>query len=419
MRVLVYGINYAPELTGVGKYTGEMCEWLRRRGHDVTVVCAPPYYPAWHVIPPYRSWQYSVEVVAGVRVIRCPLWVPKRQTALLRALHLFSFAVSSFPVVILAAFRGRPDTVFFIVPTFVGTVAALVPAYLVGARSWLHIQDYEAEAAFSLGMLRASWMKRIIAAVERSALRLFDCVSTISPSMLELTRTKGVSPDRLVHFPNWVDTASIRPLSGPSPLRQSLGIGPDQRVALYSGNLGEKQGLEIVVDAARTLRERKDVLFVICGEGAARERLGRRAAGLENVRFVPLQPAERLNELLNLADIHLLPQRQDVDCFVMPSKLLGMMASGRPIVASARHGSDLSNTVCECGLVVPPGDGDGFARAVIELLDNPERAQGLGVRARELCIDKWDVSETLTDLERSLLKLLDAKTVKLSGDDCA
>jgi colanic acid biosynthesis glycosyl transferase WcaI len=237
--------------------------------------------------------------------------------------------------------------------------------------------------------------------------------------MLELTKAKGVSQDRLVLFPNWVDTTAIKPLPAPSPLREEFGIAPEQRVALYSGNIGEKQGLEMIIAAARMVRQRTDLLFVICGDGAARLRIERSAEGLTNVRFFPLQPLERLNELLNLADIHLLPQKQDVECFVMPSKLLGMMASGRPIVASARQGSDLSDIVSECGLVVPPGDSDGFADAVLKLMDDQELTQRLGQHARQLSIEKWDVSEILTSLERSLLKLQKADTAKLSADKYA
>ena len=115
MKILIYGINYAPEPTGIGKYTGEMAEWLAGRGHEVTVVTAPPYYPAWKVAPGYSSFLYRREIRNGVRVVRCPLWVPRRPTAVKRLLHLLSFALSGAPVVWAHAF-WKPDVVFAVAP---------------------------------------------------------------------------------------------------------------------------------------------------------------------------------------------------------------------------------------------------------------------------------------------------------------
>ena len=98
MRFVVYAINYRPELTGIGKFSGEMAEWLVAKGHEVRVVTAPPYYPQWRVLGHYRSWHYRRESLNGVKVWRCPLWVPSRPSGLKRILHLASFALSSFPV---------------------------------------------------------------------------------------------------------------------------------------------------------------------------------------------------------------------------------------------------------------------------------------------------------------------------------
>jgi colanic acid biosynthesis glycosyl transferase WcaI len=204
-------------------------------------------------------------------------------------------------------------------------------------------------------------------------------------------------------FPNWVDTALIRPL-GDVQLRREMGIGGDDFVALYSGSLAAKQGLETVIEAAWLLAE-SQIRFVICGEGPRRERLHSAAAGLPHVSFMPLQPVERLNQLLNVADVHLLPQRASVADLVMPSKLTGMLASGRPVVATAHLGTQVAQVVNRCGLVVPPEDATSLAGAVVRLASDPALCRRLGAAARELAVQEWDKSKVLTAFENELLAL--------------
>src|SRR5262249_19743019 len=193
---------------------------------------------------------------------------------------------------------------------------------------------------------------------------------------------KGVDERRCVFFPNWVDTASIFPMPEPSPLRREFAIPDDAVVTLYSGSMGAKQGIEQLIDAARLLVDRPMIRIVICGDGAGLAKLQSMAGGLPNVRFLPLQPAERLNALLNLADIHLLPQKPSVADLVMPSKLIGMLASGRPVVATAQEGSEVASVVGQCGVVVPPQNPSTFAAAIAALSEDPRRRAALGVKAR-------------------------------------
>lgn len=386
MRFLIYGINFPPDLVGIPKYTGEMAHWLAVNGHEVRVVTAPPYYPAWRVGEGYRAGQYRRERSswangAAADVWRCPLWVPEHPSGLKRLLHLASFAASSFPVMLRQA-AWRPDVVVVVEPTLFCAPAALLAARLSGAKAWLHIQDLEVDAAFDMGLLPKGRVSRAALAFERWLLRRFDRVSTISEAMCDRVLGKGVDAERVGLFPNWVDVRSIAPMAHPSTFREELGLGDDTRVALYAGNLGEKQGLELLVDAAQRLRDRRDLVFVIAGSGSGRQRLENLAEGLPNVKFLPLQPLERLNDLLNLADVHLLPQRADAADLVMPSKLTGMVASGRSVVATAAPETQVSKVVADCGVAVPPGDGAAFANAIVALVDDAERRAAFGAAAR-------------------------------------
>lgn len=402
MKILIYGINYAPEMTGIGKYSGEMAGRLAIRGHEVRVVTAPPYYPEWQLGKGYRAWRYSREKLDGVDIWRCPLWIPQKPSGLKRILHLLTFALLSLPAMIIQL-RWRPDVVLVVVPALFCAPGAAVIGRLVRARTWIHIQDFEVDAAFNMGLLRVGWLRRVLLGIERWLLRRFDRVSTISRRMLERLAAKGVPPSQLVFFPNWVDTDQIYPLNRSSLYRKELCLGKNEIVALYSGNMGQKQGLEIVIEAARKISSEKNVHFVLCGEGAASANLRRLAKRLQNVIWLRLQPADRLNELLNLADIHLLPQRADAADLVMPSKLTGIFASGRPVVATAAEGTEVWSIVNSCGVSTPPGDVNALAEAIKNFAHDPDKRRLMGMNARKYAEQYLDKKAVLERFEHQLV----------------
>ena len=404
MRILIYGLNYAPELTGTGKYTAEMAEALQQQGHDVHVVCAPPYYPEWKIAPGFSGWRGARETRNQVRVWRAPLWVPARPSGLKRMIHLASFAAASLPALATRAF-WRPDIVMAIAPSLLNAPAALALARVTGAHSWLHIQDFEVDAAFDLGLLKSPRAGRFALAVERALLRRFDVVSTISAKMVERAIAKGVAPSNVFSLPNWVDISAIYPLDRVNTFRVELDIPDNAKVVLYSGNMGAKQGIEILADAAAALSVRQDIVFVFCGNGATKADLQNRCEGLANCRFIPLQPVKRLNELLNLADVHVLPQRGGAADLVMPSKLTGMFASGRAVIAMARPGTELYNVVEPRGVTVPPEDVDALTEAIEALVADPEWRAMLGAEGRafaELHLSPASVLGRLDDRLRSM-----------------
>jgi colanic acid biosynthesis glycosyl transferase WcaI len=405
MKILIYGINYAPELTGVGKYTAEMAVLLANRGHEVRVVCAPPYYPEWRVGEGYASWRYQHETRDGVAIWRAPLWVPSRPSGLKRMLHLATFAATSLPL-LARHVLWRPHAVMLIAPTLMCAPGSLMLARLTRASAWLHIQDYEVDAAFDLGLLKSPRAARTARWIESALLRRFDAVSSITRQMSARATAKGVDASKVVCLPNWVDVSSIFPLGRPSEFRRLLGIPAEQKVILYSGNMGAKQGIETLADAAVALAARKDLTFVFCGSGAAKENLLERCSGLTNCVFLPLQPVERLNELLNLADIHVLPQRGDAADLVMPSKLTGMFASGRATIAMARRGTALYEAVAPRGVVVPPDDVKALAAAITVLASDAERRTALGKAARNYAERALSPESTIRTFEERLAVLL-------------
>ena len=404
MRILLHGINYSPELTGIGKYTGEMAEWLACRGHQVRVVTAPPYYPAWRVRSDYSSWKYQVED-GTIKVFRCPLFVPEAPSAFSRLVHLSSFMMSSLPVM-LGQLAWHPDIAVTVEPAFFCTLTTLLTAKLAGAASWLHVQDFEIDAGFEMGFLpEGGGMSNMAHSLESWIMRKFGSVSTISPRMVAQLEQKGVERGKALLFPNWVDISVIHPLDRVSTLRSKLGLGADKVILLYSGNMGMKQGLELLPVLAQWFAPDVRVHFIFCGDGALRPQLEQAVAGLSNVTMLPLQPMSALNELLNAADVHLLPQRADAADLVMPSKLTGMLASGRPVIATAAKGTQVATAIQGCGIAVEPGDVAGVIDAVLTLADSATLRRHMGARARNHAVEHLGKDRVLERFEQQLLDL--------------
>lgn len=419
MRILIYGINFHPEPTGTGKYTGEMARWLAGRGHEVRVVTAQPSYPHWRVFPGYSAWKYSRQrfdlqddnkKISSVQYAQCsiidvfrsPIWVPHKPNGAKRLFHLASFGLSSVPT-IMRQVRWSPDIVLVVEPTLFCAPQALLVARWSGAKAWLHIQDFEVDAAFGLGDLSSSHLRDWALAVECRILSAFDRVSTISERMVDRLGAKGVDPARSVLFPNWVDTGEIYPLAGPSPFRKELGITDSTVVALYAGSMGKKHGLHLLAEAAHRLSSCPGLRFVFCGKGPEEQAFVDSVKGLANVSLLPVQPPERLNDLLNLADIHLLPQLSDAADLLMPSKLTGMMASGRAIVATVHAGTQLFKVLEGRGIITPPLDVDAFASALLRVVAEPSIRKQLGQEARRYAVSHLNRDEILLRFERTML----------------
>lgn len=406
MKILIHGLNYAPEKVGIAVYTTEMAEALAARGHQVHVVAGQPYYPAWKIAEGHSAFLYESRTQAGVHLTRVPHYIPAQPSGAKRMIHHASFAATSLPPLLTKALSFRPDVVLAVAPSLIGAPMARLTARLTGALCWLHVQDLEVEAAFATGLIsEGGRLARWARGFERAVTGSFDKISSISPQMCAKI-TQNCQPAAPVYeFRNWADIDAITPGEAPSPYRAEWNI-TTPFVALYSGNIANKQGIEIVVEAAQRLRARDDLTFVVCGEGPNRANLERQAEGLGNIVFRDLQPKERLGDLLSLATVHLLPQIAGAADLVMPSKLTNMLASGRPIVATADPHTALGQEVEGCGRVVPPGSGEGLALGIAELLDNEPLRRSSGLAARRRAEERWSKSAVLAAFEAELMKLV-------------
>jgi colanic acid biosynthesis glycosyl transferase WcaI len=367
MRVAIVGINYAPEPTGIPVYSTGMAEYLAGQGHEVTVYTGFAYYPHWRKCPADRGKLFRSETVNAVKVRRHYVYVPGKPTALKRMIHELSFVVSSALGYLLGP---RADlTIIVSPPLFIGIPVALI-AKLKRSLTVFHVQDLQPDAAVDLGMLKPGPLTKFFFALERLTYRMVNRVSTISQGMLEKISAKGVRREKLMLFRNWAHGELISPRDADTRYRRDWGL-EGKFVAMYSGNMGVKQGLASVLDAAAALKSQKDVAFVIVGDGGEKAALMQQAAerDLTNVQFQPLQSMNDLSELLATADVSLVPQKKGVNDIVLPSKLCNLLASGRPVVAASGPDTELGKIINEsgCGILVANEDGGQIAEKIRRL----------------------------------------------------
>jgi len=354
-----------------------MGAWLAQHGHSVDVVTAIPYYPMWKAQEGYSNRWWHKERIEGARIIRCPLYIPSKVTAGKRILHEFSFVAAMIPVWFKTIFKKKYDVVICVSPPFHLGLLPLLYARIRGAKLVTHIQDLQVDAARDLGMINNRFFLNIMFGLEKFILRRSHIISTISPGMQRKIESKGIAPSKIVLFPNWVDEQMIKPLPKSASLRKEFGIRETDKVILYAGNVGEKQGLEIILEVAKAFAADNTVHFIISGNGGGKEKLeaSARDAKLHNIQFYPLQPYDRLSALLATADVHLVLQKKSATDLVMPSKLVSILAAGGLPIVTALPGSTLYQVIDKyhAGILIEPESApalkDAIQRALTENME--------------------------------------------------
>ncbi len=310
MRILVVSLNFAPEETATGFYTGAFAKWLASNGHSVDAIAGLPHYPEWRVREEYAGKGLWKEAMSGVNVFRTPHTVPSGSavSARHRILMEVSFSVASLPwwVRILFA-RRRYDAVISVCPPMQTAVMPWLYGVLRRVPWIFHVQDFQVDAALRLDMLKLGGAGKLLYRIENFLLRRATVVPSITPAMCRRAVEKGGDLDNCWHVPNWADVHGITPGERDNAFRRELGVTSDQVLVIYAGAIATKQGLDVVLDAADSVRSDARYQFVLVGNGSDRQRLEARAAEMKlpNLRFLDLQPRERLSEMLNTADIHL------------------------------------------------------------------------------------------------------------------
>jgi colanic acid biosynthesis glycosyl transferase WcaI len=406
LKLLVYGINYFPELTGIGKYTAEMCEWLAARGHSIEVITAFPYYPKWKTDENYKGKWWHTERIKNVKVKRCPIYIPKKVTGVSRIIHDFSFFLSSSFFWIPVFFKSY-DAVIAIYPPLVTGFYPTVYKWLRRKPFVLHVQDLQVDVAKELGIIKSKSLLAILEKIEKLYINNATVVSSISNGMRDRLILKGVKPDSYFALPNWADLAFIKPSPLDEEYKKELGFSKEDKLILYSGSLAEKQGLEILIKMGQRFISQKGVYFMIVGQGFIKQRMVDQVndLGLQNIKFFDLQPYHKLPALLNMADLHLVIQKKAASDLVLPSKFVSILAAGGAAVVTAAENTGLHQLITEHNMAIlcEPENEEAFFQCLKDhiIKDN----QQTKVKARAYADNHLDANKILLAFEKLLISI--------------
>ncbi|MEP3837374.1 MAG: WcaI family glycosyltransferase [Algibacter sp.] len=334
-KIVIIGINYYPEDSAIGLYSTEKAEYLVSKGFDVTVITGFPYYPQWEIREDYKSKSYLVkETINDVKIYRSKQYVPKDPTFIKRIIHLTSFTIGNF----INLFKvGKPDIVISIIPFTTSSLLGWFLKKRYKSKHWVHIQDFEFDAAIDSGLLSGNkkLVINFLQSIEKFVLNKADIVSTISFGMINKLKSK--TDTNTYYLTNWIDIEKFN-----NKLETHKYLGADTFKILYSGNIGAKQDWAFFIEVLNHLKKLDNIEVIVVGEGAEKDNVLQKIKDFDFVKHYNLVPYEELPALLSSADLHILFQKADVIDTVMPSKILGMMASAKPSIVTGNLKSEVA-----------------------------------------------------------------------------
>jgi colanic acid biosynthesis glycosyl transferase WcaI len=368
-HALVVGINYAPEPTGIAPYTTGMAEHLAQHAQSVTVLTGVPHYPNWSLDQTYRwvfrtTEQARLPNDAGLLIRRMRHYVPSRQSAVTRAGYEASFLLNAWSTRV----KHRPHVVLAITPSLGGAVAGARMAERHGSKLIVVVQDLMAKAASQSGISGGGRAARATAAIERYALARADRVAVVSEAFREPLHEYGIDDSKIIVLPNWSHIS--RTELSRTAARRALGWPAAPFTVVHTGNIGLKQDLGNLVEAARRCERDPGIRFVIVGDGSQRAAVQAQALGLGNLTFVDPLDHDAYPKSLAAADLLVVNERPGVGDMSLPSKLTSYLAAGRPVLAAVAADGATAQELHRTGgaaLLVPPGDPEAFVRAVRDL----------------------------------------------------
>lgn len=397
---------YYPEDTAIGLYTTQFSRFLVNKGYTVKIITGFPNYPQWKIYKNYIDYpSFFSEINENIEIIRYKQYIPKTVTFKGRVLMMLSLFYGT--LVNLRKVK-HSDLVICIVPFTLSVFPALLLSKMRKSKLWIHIQDFEFDLALESGIVKKNnplhaIFKSSILGFERFLLNRATLVSSISISMLSKITEKS-KHDSPYFFPNWVSSEKINPeTSKKHPL-----INSNKFSLLYSGNIGEKQNWDFLYNLCQAINPDENIEIVIVGDGGFKNNLIEKIKGFVFVKYYEPVPYDELNDLLCSADVHFLFQKTEVLDTLMPSKILGMMASKKPSIISGNKNSEVLNVIHQSqgGFYFSENDIQPVYQTVLNLKNNPALREQIGLKARNYILEKFNAEKILADFEAKISELI-------------
>lgn len=401
MRILLLNQVFYPDVAATAQHGHDLARHLVAHGHEVVAIASRSIYGQKGATLAKR------ETIDGIEIHRVGASLFGKAGIVAR---IADFALFYLLATIKAFTIKRPDVVIcFTTPPFIALVGGLLKA-LRGGKYVYWVMDLYPDVLVAAGTLTPrSIATRILEQVSRLCMRSADRIVVLGRCMRHIVLEKGVvNAERIVHLGVWSDAEEVKPISrDENPYRKEWQLG-DRFVVMYSGNFGLVHDVQTMCEAARMLRDDKRIAFAFVGGGKRKGEVVAfvREHGLD-ARIEPYQPREKLDALLSGADVHLVTLQPGFEGLVVPSKLFGVMAAGRPVIVIGPASSEVALVAGEggCGRVIAPGDATELAKAIKELADNPKAAQAMGARGRRALQERHSMLRVCEGWRRMLEEL--------------
>ena len=399
MKLTLVSQWFPPEQAPIGYMIKELAEALASDGHDVTIITGFPNHPSGIVFGGYRKKWVLQEKIGNVRIIRVWLATSGSRTALMRILTFLTFTVTSAWALMTCT---KPQLIFAVFQPLSVGITLPVLARLKGAKLILNVQDLHPDVPIELGMIRNPILIRILKTIERIGYTQASGLAVICDSFKEHCADRGAKQEDIEVIPNWIDLDEIKPRDKNNAFRRSLGLNDDHFVVLYAGTVGWISGAGIMIDVAHRLRDSENIRVVFVGEGPLVPELKKRTEelALENVIFSPFQSREVLDQVQAMSDVSIVSLTGGKGRASVPSKVLGYMAAGRPVLASVDPDSETARIImrADCGWVVEPDNSDKLAELISSIQGDTELElrQRLGENGREF-LEKYYARDAVTN----------------------
>ena len=405
MNITIICPHFAPDVAPTGDVMTRLVEEFGRFGHRIHVVTTMPWYRRHSVEPEWRGRFVKREKTTWGRITRIHPFASTNRTNLLS--RAAAFGAFSLMAMLVSVFTRRTDLILVMSPPLTLAPAGWIAAKRHRAPLVLNIQDVHPDAAVATGTLADNWLLNILRRLELFSYARSDAVVVLSDDLRKRLVPRVANEEKLRVIPNFVDTQSLYPTTRDNSYRRELGL-TDETVVMYAGNVGFSQPLELIIEAARQLRDRDDLVFVINGDGSRRVHFETEAEELPNVTFMGYQPRNRLNELLAAGDVHLVPLQPGMGSISVPSKIYSILAAGRPVLASVDPGTEIDLVVTRSGAgrSVPAGDTPAFIDALSALIDDPNGRAAAGLEARRFA-EQWLSAEAVAESYNDLFSELE------------
>ncbi|WP_348812040.1 glycosyltransferase family 4 protein [Flavobacterium maritimum] len=397
---------FYPEDTAIGLYTTQFSRFLVERGYQVTIITGFPNYPQWKIYENYKNLPcYYSETTDNLEIIRYKQYIPETVNFKGRILMMFDLFYGTF--VNLRKIKST-DLVICIVPFTISILPALFLSKIKKAKLWIHIQDFEFDLALDSGIVKNNNLlfklfKNLITSFEKKMLNSANIVSTISLSMMNKIREKSIKIESF-YFPNWVSSEKINPEISS---KHSI-INPYKFTMLYSGNIGEKQDWDFLKNLCCLINPEENIEIVIVGDGGFKNTLKEKLKSFLFVKYFDPVPYEELNNLLCSADLHFLFQKKEVINTIMPSKILGMMASKRPSIISGNENSEVLTIINQSGggIYFTGDDVIPVYKTILELKNNSKLSEDIGQKARNYVLNTYSENQIMEDFSNKIKSVL-------------